>query len=54
MPAVLPLVETLNQLLAKIDRLLATQRQFLADVAHELNTPLAAIKLQVQLAQQAR
>lgn len=50
---VLPLVGTLNQLLAKIDRLLATQRQFLADVAHELNTPLAAIKLQVQLAQQA-
>ncbi len=49
-----PLVETLNQLLAKVDRLLATQRQFLADVAHELNTPLAAIKLQVQLAQQAR
>jgi signal transduction histidine kinase len=51
---VLPLVETLNQLLAKVDRLLATQRQFLADVAHELNTPLAAIKLQIQLAQQAR
>jgi two-component system, OmpR family, sensor kinase len=51
---VLPLVDTLNQLLAKVDRLLATQRQFLADVAHELNTPLAAIKLQVQLAQQAR
>ncbi len=50
----LPLVETLNQLLAKVERLLATQRQFLADVAHELNTPLAAIKLQVQLAQQAR
>ena len=50
---ILPLVETLNQLLAKVDRLLATQRQFLADVAHELNTPLAAIKLQVQLAQQA-
>ena len=49
-----PLVETLNQLLAKVDRLLTTQRSFLADVAHELNTPLAAIKLQVQLAQQAR
>ncbi|MEY5098283.1 MAG: hypothetical protein RJA36_1002 [Pseudomonadota bacterium] len=48
-----PLVETLNQLLEKVDGLLATQRQFLADVAHELNTPLAAIKLQVQLAQQA-
>ena len=49
-----PLVETLNQLLAKVERLLTTQRSFLADVAHELNTPLAAIKLQVQLAQQAR
>lgn len=49
-----PLVDTLNQLLAKVDRLLATQRAFLADVAHELNTPLAAIKLQVQLAQQAQ
>lgn len=49
-----PLVETLNQLLAKVDSLLATQRQFLADVAHELNTPLAAIKLQAQLAQRAQ
>lgn len=49
-----PLVETLNQLLNKINQLLSTQRQFLADVAHELNTPLAAIKLQVQLAQQAK
>jgi len=48
---IVPLVETLNQLLAQVDNLLATQRQFLADVAHELNTPLAAIKLQAQLAQ---
>lgn len=49
-----PLVDTLNQLLAKVESLLATQRQFLADVAHELNTPLAAIKLQAQLAQRAQ
>ena len=49
-----PLVDTLNQLLAKVDHLLTAQRQFLADVAHELNTPLAAIKLQAQLAQRAQ
>jgi two-component system, OmpR family, sensor kinase len=49
-----PVVETLNDLLGKVDSLVTTQRQFLADVAHELNTPLAAIKLQAQLAQQAR
>lgn len=50
---VVPLVNTLNQLLSRLDRLLASQRQFLADAAHELNTPLAAIKLQAQLARRA-
>lgn len=49
-----PLANTLNQLLARLDRLLAGQRQFLADAAHELNTPLAAIKLQAQLARRAQ
>ena len=50
---VAPLAHTLNQLLARLDHLLAGQRQFLADAAHELNTPLAAIKLQAQLARRA-
>lgn len=49
-----PLVETLNQMLSTVDHLLSSQRRFLADVAHELNTPLAAIKLQAQLAQRAQ
>jgi two-component system OmpR family sensor kinase len=49
-----PLASTLNQLLARLDHLLAGQRQFLADAAHELNTPLAAIKLQAQLARRAQ
>ncbi|MGM9425374.1 sensor histidine kinase [Hydrogenophaga sp. MI9] len=49
-----PLANTLNQLLARLDHLLAGQRQFLADAAHELNTPLAAIKLQAQLARRAQ
>lgn len=51
---VVPLAHTLNQLLQQLDTLLAHQRQFLADAAHELNTPLAAIKLQAQLARRAQ
>lgn len=51
---VAPLAQTLNQLLQRLDHLLAGQRQFLADAAHELNTPLAAIKLQAQLARRAQ
>ncbi|MBT9550471.1 MAG: sensor histidine kinase N-terminal domain-containing protein [Hydrogenophaga sp.] len=45
-----PLAQTLNELLSRVDTLLTSQRRFLADAAHELNTPLAAVKLQAQLA----
>jgi two-component system OmpR family sensor kinase len=48
-----PLAETLNQLLTRLDMLLANQRRFLANAAHELNTPLAAVKLQAQLLRRA-
>lgn len=48
-----PLVQALNDLLARVDALIDTQRRFLADAAHELNTPLSAIKLQAQLALRA-
>ena len=48
-----PLADTLNQLLARLDSLLVTQRQFVADAAHELNTPLATVKLQAQLVRRA-
>ncbi|MEZ5701485.1 MAG: ATP-binding protein [Burkholderiaceae bacterium] len=51
---VAPLALALNRLLAQLDQLLASQRQFLADAAHELNTPLAAIKLQAQLTRKAQ
>lgn len=50
---VAPVGEALNQLMRKVDELMAMQRQFTADVAHELNTPLAAVKLQAQLARRA-
>jgi two-component system, OmpR family, sensor kinase len=48
-----PLGSALNQLLERVDTLLASQRRFVADAAHELNTPLAAVKLQAQLARRA-
>lgn len=48
-----PLAETLNQLLTHLDILLVNQRRFLADATHELNTPLAVIKLQAQLVRRA-
>lgn len=48
-----PLGDALNALLARVDALLNDQRALLADVAHELNTPLAAVKLQAQLARRS-
>ena len=50
---VAPLVNTLNDLLVRLDRALSSQREFIADAAHELRTPLAAVKLQAQLARRA-
>jgi signal transduction histidine kinase len=50
---VAPLVETLNDLLTRLDQALVAQRRFIADAAHELRTPLTAVKLQAQIARRA-
>jgi two-component system OmpR family sensor kinase len=46
-----PVVDALNGLLERLERALDAQRAFVADAAHELRTPLAALTLQAQLAE---
>ncbi|MBI5006940.1 MAG: sensor histidine kinase N-terminal domain-containing protein [Nitrosomonadales bacterium] len=50
---VLPLIERLNQLFVRIDATFQRERRFTADAAHELRTPVAAIKAQAQVARKA-
>ena len=45
---VVPLVGELNLLFDRLQQARAAQQQFIADAAHELRSPLAALKLQVQ------
>ncbi|TCP05881.1 sensor histidine kinase [Caldimonas thermodepolymerans] len=48
---VAPLVRSINDLLARLDQSLQTQKHFLADAAHQLKTPLAGLRMQAELAQ---
>lgn len=45
-----PLVRELNDLLRRLDRAIELQQQFVADAAHQLRTPLAALQAQVDAA----
>lgn len=48
-----PLVASINRLFARLKTAFDRERQFTSDAAHELRTPLAALKAHVQLARAA-
>ncbi|MFN2242710.1 MAG: histidine kinase dimerization/phospho-acceptor domain-containing protein, partial [Anaerolineae bacterium] len=48
-----PLVRALNSLFGRLERTLESERNFTGDAAHELRGPLAALRVQAQVAQRA-
>lgn len=48
-----PLVTELNSLLKRLDQAFTQQKDFIADAAHELRTPIMALSLQAELARRA-
>lgn len=45
---IMPFVQAINRLLERVEGIVGEQRRFIADAAHELRTPLAALSLQAQ------
>lgn len=47
---VLPLVNAINEMLLRLQQALTLQSRFIADAAHQLKTPIAALRTQVEVA----
>jgi two-component system, OmpR family, sensor histidine kinase TctE len=45
-----PLIRSINDLMARLSGALEAQNRFIADAAHQLRTPLAGLKTQIELA----
>lgn len=48
---IMPLVQSLNQFFDRTSTMLLRERRFTSDAAHELRSPLAALKIQTEIAQ---
>lgn len=48
------MIHAINRLMRRLSETFAVQRRFIADAAHELRTPITALKLQVQLLERAK
>lgn len=46
----IPMVESINRLLSRLDESITRERRFSADAAHELRTPIAALKAKTEVA----
>ncbi|MEM5504398.1 HAMP domain-containing sensor histidine kinase [Shewanella frigidimarina] len=51
---IVPFVEAINRLLSKNSQVIASQKRFIADAAHELRSPITALSLQAQRLQQTQ
>jgi two-component system sensor histidine kinase TctE len=45
-----PLLQSINELLARLDSVITLQSRFISDAAHQLKTPMAALKTQFEVA----
>lgn len=51
---VVPILEAMNSLIARLDEVYRYEREFTSNASHELRTPLAGIRLQAQVAMRAK